>query len=40
MVNTDSLLLDFYPATFDIDLNGKQHDWEGVVLIPFIDEVY
>jgi 5'-3' exoribonuclease 1 len=32
-------LIDFYPTDFDTDLNGKQQDWEAVVLIPFIDEV-
>lgn len=39
MVNEDSPILEFYPDTFDTDLNGKQHEWEAVVLIPFIDEV-
>ena len=39
MVNDDSEVLDFYPTIFDTDLNGKQHEWEAVVLIPFIDEV-
>ena len=31
--------MDFYPTEFELDLNGKQMDWEAVVLIPFIDEV-
>ena len=39
MVNVDSPILNFYPNTFLTDLNGKQHDWEAVVLVPFIDEV-
>ena len=39
MINDDSVILDFYPRTFETDLNGKQHEWEAVVLIPFIDEV-
>jgi len=30
---------DFYPTKFSTDLNGKQQEWEAVVLIPFIDEV-
>ena len=30
---------DFYPQNFVTDKNGKQHDWEAVVLIPFIEEV-
>nr|CAB3267808.1 5'-3' exoribonuclease 1 [Phallusia mammillata] len=29
---------DFYPVKFNTDWNGKQQDWEAVVLIPFIDE--
>lgn len=29
----------YYPEQFETDLNGKQHEWEAVVLIPFIDEV-
>lgn len=28
----------YYPEKFETDLNGKQHEWEAVVLIPFIDE--
>ena len=32
-------IVDFYPEEFEQDLNGKQMDWEAVVLVPFIDEV-
>ena len=39
MVDDDSSILDFYPLHLETDLNGKQHEWEAVVLIPFIDEV-
>ena len=39
MVNEDSPVKDFYPMDFETDLNGKQMEWEAVVLIPFIDEV-
>ena len=39
MTTDSSPVIDFYPAKFDTDLNGKQQDWEAVVLIPFIDEV-
>ena len=39
MTTESSPVIDFYPAKFDTDLNGKQQDWEAVVLIPFIDEV-
>ena len=39
MTTDSSPVIDFYPTKFDTDLNGKQQDWEAVVLIPFIDEV-
>ena len=35
----NSEIIDYYPAEFLTDLNGKQQEWEAVVLIPFIDEV-
>lgn len=38
MTAPDSPILDFYPLTFETDLNGKKADWEALVLIPFIDE--
>ncbi|XP_047139268.1 5'-3' exoribonuclease 1 isoform X1 [Hydra vulgaris] len=38
MIMDNSPIIDFYPPDFRTDLNGKQQDWEGVVLIPFIDE--
>ncbi|KAH8280639.1 hypothetical protein KR054_003132, partial [Drosophila jambulina] len=38
MLQPNSPLAEFYPMDFDTDLNGKKHDWEAVVLIPFIDE--
>ena len=39
MVHPSSPIIDFYPVDFQSDLNGKQQEWEAVVLIPFIDEV-
>lgn len=39
MTDAGSPVVDFYPVTFETDLNGKQQDSEAVVLIPFIDEV-
>ncbi|XP_066932891.1 5'-3' exoribonuclease 1-like isoform X3 [Clytia hemisphaerica] len=38
MVMDNSAIIDFYPPDFRTDLNGKQQEWEAVVLIPFIDE--
>lgn len=38
MENEASPILDYYPKEFNTDLNGKQHEWEAVVLIPFIEE--
>jgi len=32
-------LKQYYPEKFETDLNGKLHEWEAVVLLPFIDEV-
>ncbi|XP_059155106.1 5'-3' exoribonuclease 1-like isoform X2 [Physella acuta] len=38
MTEPSSPIIDFYPVNFETDLNGKQQDWEAVVLIPFIEE--
>ena len=38
MLNSSSPIVDFYPEDFEVDLNGKQQEWEAVVLIPFIEE--
>uniref|UniRef100_A0A669PQG0 5'-3' exoribonuclease 1 n=1 Tax=Phasianus colchicus TaxID=9054 RepID=A0A669PQG0_PHACC len=38
MVSQDSPIIEYYPLDFKTDLNGKQQEWEAVVLIPFIDE--
>lgn len=38
MIDEESPIKDFYPPDFATDLNGKVHDWESIVLIPFIDE--
>ena len=37
MVDNNSPIIDFYPSTFETDLNGKTHEWEAVVLLPFIE---
>eukprot|EP00092_Neocalanus_flemingeri_P006262 GFUD01006736.1.p1 GENE.GFUD01006736.1~~GFUD01006736.1.p1 ORF type:complete len:1636 (+),score=540.21 GFUD01006736.1:158-5065(+) len=38
MTAKESEIIDYYPVDFEQDLNGKQQDWEAVVLIPFISE--
>lgn len=38
MVDKDSEIIDFYPEEFDIDMNGAKMSWQGVALLPFIDE--
>lgn len=39
MTSESSPIIEYYPPDFKMDLNGKQQEWEAVVLIPFIDEV-
>ena len=38
MHRADSKIIDFYPNNFKIDLNGKAQAWQGVALLPFVDE--
>ena len=38
MVEEDSEIIDFYPEEFHIDMNGKKMLWQGVALLPFIDQ--
>ncbi|XP_078420319.1 5'-3' exoribonuclease 1 isoform X2 [Cetorhinus maximus] len=38
MTEEESPIIEYYPPDFKTDLNGKQQEWEAVVLIPFIDE--
>ncbi|XP_028282686.1 5'-3' exoribonuclease 1 isoform X2 [Parambassis ranga] len=38
MTSEFSPIIEYYPPDFKTDLNGKQQEWEAVVLIPFIDE--
>lgn len=38
MVDPRSPILDFYPDKFDVDMEGKRAEWEGVVKVPFVSE--
>jgi 5'-3' exoribonuclease 1 len=38
MKEKNSPILNFYPEEYKIDLNGKKNLWEGIVLLPFIDQ--
>ncbi|XP_077499060.1 5'-3' exoribonuclease 2-like isoform X2 [Amblyomma americanum] len=38
MEDPASPVIDFYPCSFQVDLNGNKYNWQGVVKLPFVDE--
>merc|ERR1719361_2732869 len=38
MIDPESPIIDIYPENFNIDLNGKKYAWQGVALLPFVNE--
>jgi 5'-3' exoribonuclease 1 len=37
--NMDSPIKKYCPDTIEVDLSGKKNDWEGVVLLPMVDQM-
>jgi 5'-3' exoribonuclease 2 len=38
LMESTSEIAEFFPLDFPIDLNGKKFEWQGVALLPWIDE--
>ena len=37
MLTDDSPLKEFCPEKFDIDLSGKKHEYQGIVILPMVE---
>ena len=37
LVEEKSPIQRYYPTSFEVDLEGKRNDWEGIAILPFID---
>lgn len=37
VADDDSVIADFYPSDFEIDLDGKKKEFEGVAVLPFVN---
>ncbi|KAI8985950.1 XRN 5'-3' exonuclease N-terminus-domain-containing protein [Pilobolus umbonatus] len=37
MTDDESPIIDYYPTEFEVDMDGKKWEWQGVVKLPFID---
>ncbi|KAG1462497.1 hypothetical protein G6F56_005504 [Rhizopus delemar] len=37
MTEGDSPIIDYYPTQFEVDMDGKKWEWQGVVKLPFIN---
>ena len=37
MSSSSSPIIDFYPVSFKLDVNGQAYAWMGVNLLPFIE---
>lgn len=38
LLDPKSPIIDFYPEDFKIDLSGKRREWEGIVILPHVDD--
>jgi 5'-3' exoribonuclease 1 len=37
LTSPDSIIADFYPIDFEVDLEGKKNEYEGIILLPHVD---